>query len=237
VRQTGTRNVETGFKYRDALRLLFILHVGGRVPAPSEAPPGVIGIFEGEKRLMAIDFWVRYPDYLADQLLTMDEKSKDPSLLSEIQTIFNLDEPDVRTIKVLRWRYGAFDRIEDALAILSARNLVKPMKKTLATGRSQHDFLVYEAGARFLKGAVQEQPALKWYLDRTRLALLVAGFKSGTALKDMQYEAPEYEGTSWSAEIPSIKDRVFKRLKDLNGHRQCWRLNDWLVNRLVNRPR
>jgi hypothetical protein len=209
--------VETGFRYRDALRLLFILHAGARVPVLSEAPPGVIGIFEGEKRLMAIDFWVRYPDYLADQLLNLYENVRDPALLSEIQTIFDLDEPDVRTIKVLRWRYGAFDRIEDALAILSARNLVKPMKKTIATGRSQHDFLIYEAGSRFLKGAVQEQPTLKWYRDRTRLALVVAGDKSGSALKDMQYEVPEYEGTSWSAEIPSIKDRVFRRLKDLTG--------------------
>jgi hypothetical protein len=34
--------VETGFRYRDALRLLFILHAGARVPAQSEAPPGVI---------------------------------------------------------------------------------------------------------------------------------------------------------------------------------------------------
>jgi hypothetical protein len=77
---------------------------------------------------MAIDFWIRYPDYLADQLLDLYDETKDPALLAEIQAIFDREEPDVRLIKVLRWRYGAFDRIEDALAILSARNLVKPMK-------------------------------------------------------------------------------------------------------------
>ncbi len=209
--------METGFRYRDALRLLFILHMGARTPQQSEAPPGVIGIFEGEKRLMAIDFWVRYPDYLADQLLNLYENSKDSGLLSEIQKIFDLDEPDVRTIKVLRWKYGAFDRIEDALAILSARNLVKPVKKNLPTGKTQHDFLVYGQSAEFLRGAVREQPAVKWYEDRTRLALTVAGGKSGYALKDMQYEAPEYEGTKWSAVIPSIKDRVLSRLKSLTG--------------------
>src|SRR6267154_4074695 len=140
--------VETGFRYRDALRLLFILHEGSRPVDPPDPQTGIIGIFEGEKRLMAIDFWIRYPDYLADQLLDLYDQTKDPALLAEIQAIFDREEPDVRMIKVLRWRYGAFDRIEDALAILSARNLVKPMKKTLATGRSQHDFLVYEAGAR-----------------------------------------------------------------------------------------
>jgi hypothetical protein len=208
--------VETGFRYRDALRLLFILHAGARPIDPPDPQTGIIGIFEGEKRLMAIDFWVRYPDYLADQLLDLYAETMDPALLAEIQAIFDRDEPDVRLIKVLRWRYGAFDRIEDALAILSARNLVKPMKKKIPTG-SQHDFLIFPAAPSFLATAVQDQPVLKWYQDRTRLALLIAGDKSGSSLKDMQYEAPEYEGTLLSAVIPSIKGRVQQRLKDVKA--------------------
>jgi hypothetical protein len=208
--------VETGFRYRDALRLLFILHAGARPIDPPDPQTGIIGIFEGEKRLMAIDFWVRYPDYLADQLLDLYAETMDPALLAEIQAIFDREEPDVRLIKVLRWRYGAFDRIEDALAILSARNLVKPMKKKIPTG-SQHDFLIFPAAPSFLATAVQDQPVLKWYQDRTRLALLIAGDKSGSSLKDMQYEAPEYEGTLLSAVIPSIKGRVQQRLKDVKA--------------------
>jgi hypothetical protein len=85
-------------KPADALRLLFILHAGARSPEGSEAPAGVAGVFEGEKRLMAIDLWVRYPDYLADQLLNIYEPTKDPALIGQIRTIFNLDERDVRTI-------------------------------------------------------------------------------------------------------------------------------------------
>jgi hypothetical protein len=208
--------VETGFRYRDALRLLFILQAGARPVEAADPQTGIIGVFEGEKRLMAIDFWIRYPDYLADQLLNLYEATNDPGLLIEIQSIFDLQEPDVRLIKVLRWRYGAFDRIEDALAILSARNLVKPMKKTIPTG-SQHDFLIYPAASSFLTSAVQDQPALKWYQDRTRLVLLIAGDKSGSALKEMQYEAPEYENTVLSAVIPSIKGRVQKRFDDVRA--------------------
>jgi hypothetical protein len=208
--------VETGFRYRDALRLLFILHAGARPIDPPDPQTRIIGIFEGEKRLMAIDFWVRYPDYLADQLLDLYAETMDPALLAEIQAIFDREEPDVRLIKVLRWRYGAFDRIEDALAILSARNLVKPIKKKIPTG-SQHDFLIFPAAPSFLATAVQDQPVLKWYQDRTRLALLIAGDKSGSSLKDMQYEAPEYEGTLLSAVIPSIKGRVQQRLKDVKA--------------------
>jgi hypothetical protein len=212
----GRSGVETGFRYRDALRLLFILHAGARPVDPPDPQTGIIGVFEGEKRLMAIDFWIRYPDYLADQLLNLYGETKDPALLAEIQTIFDLEEPDVRMIKVLRWRYGAFDRIEDALAILSARNLVKPMKKKIPTG-AQHDFLIFAGAPTFLESAVQDQPALKWYKDRTRLALLIAGDKSGSSLKDMQYEAPEYENTMLSAVIPSIKARVDQRLQRMKA--------------------
>jgi hypothetical protein len=212
----GRSVLETGFRYRDALRLLFILHAGARPVDPPAPQTGVIGIFEGEKRLMAIDFWIRYPDYLADQLLNIYDETKDPALLAEVQAIFDREEPDVRIIKVLRWRYGAYDHIQDALAILSARNLVKPMKKKIPTG-SQHDFLIFSAASSFLAAAVQDQPALKWYQDRTRLALLIAGDKSGSSLKDMQYEAPEYENTLMSAVIPSIKGRVHQRLKDVKA--------------------
>ena len=86
--------METGFRYRDALRLLFILHAGARPIDPPDPQTGIIGIFEGEKRLMAIDFWVRYPDYLADQLLDLYDQTKDPALLAEIQAIFDREEPD-----------------------------------------------------------------------------------------------------------------------------------------------
>jgi hypothetical protein len=103
----GPSGVETGFRYRDALRLLIILHAGAQPIEQPDPQTGIIGVFEGEKRLMAIDFWIRYPDYLADQLLNLYDETKDPALLAEIQTIFDLEEPDVRMIKVLRWRYGA----------------------------------------------------------------------------------------------------------------------------------
>jgi hypothetical protein len=207
--------VESGFKYRDAIRLLFVLHGGAR---PVQAPdvPNVIGVFEGEKRLMAIDFWIRYPDYLANHLLDLYEETKDPDLLAKIETIFDLDEPDVRLIKVLRWKYGAFDRIEDALAILSARNLVKPVKRQIPTG-SQHDFLILSGASDFLTRAVQDQPALQWYRDRTELALVLAGSKSGSSLKEIQYGEPEYVKTQYSVVIPSIKDRVGKRLQEVKA--------------------
>ncbi|MGN7126998.1 hypothetical protein [Methylorubrum populi] len=44
---------------------------------------------------MAIDFLVRYPDYLADELLSLYESERDPDILAAAQGIFDASEPDV----------------------------------------------------------------------------------------------------------------------------------------------
>lgn len=66
----------TGYALRDALRLLFIL-VRGSQPHPSPTAEWD-RIFLGEKRALAIDFWIRYPDYLADQLLNLYQAGGGP---------------------------------------------------------------------------------------------------------------------------------------------------------------
>lgn len=204
--------VETGFKHRDALRLLFILQAGSSVLASPDPRTGAARIFEGEKRLFAIDFWVRYPDYLADELLDFYEAKGGGDLLAAVDSIFDSEEPSVRTVKMLRWKRGAYDLIEDALSVLSSRQLVVAVEKILPTGIRQHDFLVLPAAKAFLDEAVADQPILAWYRDRAALAMRVAEFKSGTVLKDTQYEDEEYKNTPFLAYIPGIAPRVRERL-------------------------
>jgi hypothetical protein len=210
-------HIETGFKYRDALRLLFILWEGAAVLDPPDEKTGAVRVFEGEKRLYAIDFWLRYPDYLAEELLTLYETERDANILTQVEAIFDNEEPSVRVVKMLRWKRGAFDHIEDALAVISARKLVLPVMKPLPGGGYQHNFLIYEATLEFLNDAVTQQPSLSWYRDRTQLAMRVAQQGTGYALKSMQYEVPEYEKTTLGAWIPSIQDRVKKRFLQIKA--------------------
>ncbi|PWB82902.1 MAG: hypothetical protein C3F11_09375 [Methylocystaceae bacterium] len=207
--------MDTGFKYRDALRLLFILQHGSRTLEQPDPGTGATRIFEGEKRLFAIEFWMRYPDYLADALLDWYETSGDPQLLVQVESIFENDKPSVRVVKMLRWKRGAFDYIEDALATLSSRQFVLPVLKPLPTGRPQHDFLIFDEAQSFLEDAVAEQPSLAWYRDRTTLVMRIAQFKSGYALKEEQYEFPEYKDTPLKSYIPSIQSRAEERLRQL----------------------
>lgn len=171
-------------------------------------------VFEGEKRVMALDFLIRYPDYLADDLLDLYELERDISLLDAVETIFIEEQPDVRVVRMIRWSYGAFDNLETAVAILEARGLVRAVK-VIAGSVVRHDFLVGEKSRRFLADAVAEFPVLEWYERQVSLALRVWQIRSGYALKKAQYGHLEYRNTPYGAVIPSIKESVLRRFLSL----------------------
>ncbi|MCE0861821.1 hypothetical protein AAH995_05285 [Pseudomonas putida] len=204
---------QTGHAYRDALRLLFILVRGSASITP--ASDGWDRAFYGEKRALAIDFWIRYPDYLADQLLSLYARTQDTALLDAARHIFDSDEPDVRIVKMIRWRRGAYDDLQQSLSILGYRGLAKSMKRKLANGKYQYEYLTGPLAREFLQQALSDQPALSWYETQTNLALLVAQDKSGTALKDIHYADDDYASTPYGAVIPSIKSRVLQRMSGI----------------------
>lgn len=200
-----------GSRYRDALRLLFIL-VAGSDDADHSAQK-VVKIFRAEKRLMAMDFLVRYPDYLADALLDLYEKTLEADLLASAKRIFQSDEPSVRLVKMVRWKHGAYQNTEDALAMLSYYGLVQPMQLKGDDGKvRRYEYLVAPKAISFLEECVANHPELGWYRDRIKLVMRVAAGKSGSALKEWQYDHPAYSNTMYGDLIPSIRDQVEKRL-------------------------
>ena len=213
--QSHHNTAEIGHVYRDALRLLFIL-VHGSVPMDSSGD-GWDRVFRGEKRALAIDFWIRYPDYLADQLLNLYSQTHDSSTLEAAERIFANNEPDVRIVKMIRWRRGAYDDLQTSLSVLVYRGLVRSIKRKLPTGGYQYEYLSGANAREFLEEAVTEQPTLIWYENQTQLALMVAQGKSGSALKDLHYAEEEYASTPFGATIPAIKHRVLKRIAEIQG--------------------
>jgi hypothetical protein len=203
-----------GTRHRDALRLLFIL-AGGSNALESPAEDEATHLFQSEKRLMAIDFLVRYPDYLADALLDLYEADDDTSLLDVVDCIFANEEPSVRVISMVRWHFGAYQKIETALSTLHAFGLVRPMKLVKDGDNRRYDYHLYPKAFSFLDTAIAEVPDLKWYRDRVRLAMKVATAKSGSKLKGWQYEHEEYSNTPQGSVIPSISDKVKARLDGL----------------------
>ncbi len=106
------------------MRLLFLLDRAGE-PCTGGAPPGAYRLMRGQTRLQALDFWVRNPDYLADELITEYEADTSATwALEAAREIFTSREPAIRRLPMLKWRFGAYEPLDDTLAIMISRRLV-----------------------------------------------------------------------------------------------------------------
>lgn len=198
--------------HRNALRILFILTRGSQ-PRADTGVEGFDRVFTGESRVQALDFWMRYPEYLADELLSLFDESGDPTYLDEARRIFDLDEPDLRTVPMMRFYFGAYEPLDTVLGMLKARNLVLPRSRVTAMGRKGHEFLVSPTAAALLDRMVAELPPLAWYENRVALVLKVAGSRGGFLLKARQHERREYHDTKVDDPIPTTAGRVRRRLE------------------------
>jgi hypothetical protein len=202
--------------HRDALRLLFILKAGGSPVTPANAEVALI--FKGEARLQAFDFWVRNPDYLAAELLDVYVLTKDNSCFEAAEAILDDEEPDVRRVPMVRYFFGAYERLDDALSLLRSRDLVRITGTKGANNKVlETDFVLTKAGHDACSMAVKREPILQWYADRAQLVAKVAGTMGGTALKQKQYQRASYAETKLGGVIPAITDDVRRRIKQLQA--------------------
>jgi hypothetical protein len=198
-----------------ALRLLALL-VHGAAAVEPPGPSGEVGFFKGEARLNALMFWLRNPDYLAEELLDLHESTSDPALLEQVTRMLVNEEPVLRRDAMPKWRFGAYEPIDDPMAILTSFGLVRTVMKLAGPKRAENDFLVFPRAYELAAG-LAGNPAYAWYSDRMTLVLLVAGDRGGTALKEHQYKQFEYKNTQSSQLIRPITERVTARLNALMG--------------------
>ena len=112
---------------QDAVRLLLLLNTAAEppsIPPPPEAPANVVGVVHTQVLLQKLDFWVRNPDYLADELLTRYENDGDKADLTLARQILDSDEPEVRSYPMLRYLFGAYEPLDEPLAVLATPGLV-----------------------------------------------------------------------------------------------------------------
>lgn len=202
--------------HRDALRILFVLRAGGSPVEPPAAEYALI--FKGEARLQAFDFWMRNPDYLAAELLDLFAETKDKSYYKAAQAILDDEEPDLRRVPMVRYFFGAYERLDDALSLLRSRDLIR-ITGTKGTNNKvlETDFVLTKTGYDTCSTAVSQEPILQWYADRAKLVAKVAGTMGGTALKQKQYQRASYAETKLGGVIPAITEDVRVRLTQLQS--------------------
>lgn len=202
--------------YQNAIRLLFIFVHGSEQLLESHIS-GAKGIFKGETRLHAMDFWIRYPDYLAYELISIFQETGEVSLLNFAETIFEDQEPDLRRIPMMRYRFGAYDKIDNTLSILVSKGLVRQEGKKKVDGILEYYYLLMPSAYLKADEISKEFPLLSWYEERAKLVAKVAGSRGGTALKSRQYEHIAYATTSGGSIIPPITEEVRQKLQSLKN--------------------
>jgi len=210
--RTGTHRTP----HRDAIRLLFAIRAGSESVGATNSSD-IVRIFRGEMRLQAFDFWIRNPDYLAAELTDLYEQTGDSEYLVAAKTIFVDEEPDLRRVPMIRYFFGAYDRLDDALSLLRSRDLIRITGLKSKSKVQETDFLLTFRGAELCTSCITAAPILTWYANRAELVAKVAGDKSGTALKQQQYARASYAETELGGVIPPIGDEVLRRLEQLNA--------------------
>ncbi|NKS82104.1 hypothetical protein GS530_13990 [Rhodococcus hoagii] len=172
-----------------------------------------VGVVRSQVRLQKLDFWVRNPDYLANELLNdYEDGDRDPTLLGLAADILDSEEPELRRYPMLRYLFGAYEDLEDALAVLRQADLVVRRKK----GRPGHvvrtDYFLLQAGRDMVFKIRRDFRELSWYSARADLVVKLAEGQGATQLKDRQYIVDEYLNTSHGTRIPNITERARKRL-------------------------
>jgi hypothetical protein len=198
-----------------AIRLLTLLAECGETTNESD-PADTVKVVRSELRVQAMDFWLRNPDYLADELVTLAEAgSIDEGYLGVAQSLLDDPEPDLRWYPMPKWFYGAYEPLDDAFSLLETYRLAT-VRRSGRPGvkRLRSQFYLTELGAEAVDDLAAD-PVLKWYVAQSQLVRIVAGTDVGKNLKDRQYKQATYASTELGLSIAPIGDRVRERLNGL----------------------
>lgn len=205
---------------QSAVRLLACLAAAGTAVVGAEWGDDVVAVLRAQLRLQALDFWMRNPDYLADEILTEFERTADEGLLALASEILVSREPDLRRLPMVRYHFGAFEPIDNPLAILRAAGFVRVHREGVPGQVREHVYLLTRSGRDAMERLAGAAPELAWYRDRALVVARLAGDAGGAALKARQYKQAEYASTALGSAIAPITERVRERLDNIVNTRE-----------------
>jgi hypothetical protein len=174
----------------------------------------MVGVIRAEKRLQALDFWLRNPDYLADEILNLVQgHALNGAWVETARDLLNETEPQMHHYPMPKWFYGAYEAVDDAMALLETYGLAKVRRRGAPPKRLQNSFFLTADGAA-AADSLASSPGLGWYVTQAQLVSEVAGDDSGNKLKTRQYAQEAYAATRWGKPIGSIEEQVRKRLAE-----------------------
>ncbi len=213
-RETQEQTVEVA-----AARLLLILHHFAREPdAEARAlrcwpAREVSRHLTPEYYLQKLDFLIRYPSYLAYELIELHaagvEEAADASeVRAVIANVVAQREPDFRTMPFRKFWRGAYERIDHVEAWWYARELVytgiEPRGAADSPARPQKHYFLAPKGEAEATRLVAEVEHAGWYDARIRLLRRFFGGLTAAQLKALQYSHPPYQQAQLAEYIPDL---------------------------------
>jgi len=103
-----SQNHEQEF-YQNTIRVLFILYFSSD-PYNDPQKKELVKIFQSEVRIQKIDFLLRYPSYLCDELMNLIDRDQflKTKLVDEIEKILVSNEPKLKTKEMQRFFFGRY---------------------------------------------------------------------------------------------------------------------------------
>lgn len=199
-------------KNQHAVRVLVLLNTCGD-PVTDADPDGFVKVIRSELRLQALDFWLRNPDYLADQIISKVAIGELDAAryLSLAQDLLDGDEPNLHWYPMPKWLRGAYEALDDSFSMLQSYGLAEVRRKGSPPQRYRNEFFLKAPGVT-AAAELAADPVLSWYSRQAELVDLVAGSDKGGRLKERQYEQAEYAQTELGLRIASIAPVVRERL-------------------------
>lgn len=200
--------------YKDRFRILLIIYFFAEKTDNKELPL----LFYSEIKIQAIDFFIRNPDYLAFELLTIaasdSEKSKE--IKGIVRTIYRSEEPVIRRIEMEKFFYGAYEDIDDIIAFLSSRNLLKYESKLRTNMRvAEKHYYITKYAKEILTRVEKDFHTAKWYFARCKIIKAYLGGSTGSEMKARQYQVEEYSSTTYKDKIDKIDYLVYEKFKEI----------------------
>ena len=202
-----------GSPSQTATRILVMLDVlGSHVTADCGVEDAVAAI-SSLTRVQKLDFWMRNPDYLADELLTEFESGrvKLDIIQPHVQRMLTGAAPTLHLYPMERYLYGAYEFIDDALAVLKMYGQIAHRRATDTGNLSRRDYFLLQKGRDTVTSMRAQIPELAWYDEQAAAIALISDSAVGATARRRQYEQPEYEATLHGDFIPPIIERVKAR--------------------------
>lgn len=196
--------------YKDRLRIFLILFYFSEDYSSIEHPE-YKRIFKSEVRIQKIDFLIRNPDYLAYELLliAVNDSGEKSEIKRIVKEIYDTEEPQFRRLEMERFFFGAYEDIDDVIGFLKSIGfIVFSSKKSSDLKTIEKQYFVTQQALSKTTSAINDLPALQWYIKRCELIKKYFGNLTGSQLKLSQYQIDEYRNTSFKNFIGEISDIV-----------------------------